>query len=190
LKLDWIPSSDASGGPNRLGTYKSEKENVDEDILEMGVGPLAIELDIMQPLNPDKAPKVGRYYLGHREELQNSTICLSHHLIQVHVPPLNHIGIWVDNIEACVEHLTKEGFRFTPGGIRKGAAGYKVTFIHPKGNEATPKSGEGVLIELVQAPPEVIAEYDRVCSTVAIFDMRDDELTQIPCFLARQAIVL
>lgn len=103
----------------------------------MGAGPLAVELDIMQPLNPDKAPKV-------------------------HVPPLNHIGVWVDNIEAAVEHLTKEGFRFTPGGIRKGAAGYKVTFIHPKGNDATPRSGEGVLIELVQAPPEVIAEYDRL----------------------------
>ena len=47
--------------------------------------------------------------------------------------------------------------RFTPGGIRKGAAGYDVCFIHPKGNEATPLSGEGVLIELVQAPPDVIA---------------------------------
>jgi lactoylglutathione lyase len=30
-------------------------------------------------------------------------------------------------------------------------------FIHPKGNEDFPLCGEGVLIELVQAPPEVIA---------------------------------
>ena len=30
-------------------------------------------------------------------------------------------------------------------------------FIHPKGDGATPLSGEGVLIELVQAPPDVIA---------------------------------
>jgi lactoylglutathione lyase len=119
------------------GTYKSEKENVDEDILEMGAGPMSVELDIMQPLNPEKAPKV-------------------------HIPPLNHIGLWVDDIHKCVEHLTKEGFRFTPGGIRKGAAGYEVSFIHPKGNDKTPKSGEGVLIELVQAPPEVIAEFDRL----------------------------
>ena len=47
--------------------------------------------------------------------------------------------------------------RFAPGGIRKGAAGHDITFIHPKGNEASPIGGEGVLIELVQAPPDVIA---------------------------------
>ena len=50
----------------------------------------------------------------------------------------------------------QQGVRFTPGGIRKGAAGHDVCFIHPKGDRA-PRSGEGVLIELVQAPPDVIA---------------------------------
>ena len=53
--------------------------------------------------------------------------------------------------------MTAQGVRFTPGGIRKGAAGYDVSFIHPKGNDEFPLGGEGVLIELVQAPPEVIA---------------------------------
>ena len=42
------------------------------------------------------------------------------------------------------------------GGIRKGAAGHDITFIHPKGNEQFPLCGEGVLIELVQAPAEVV----------------------------------
>jgi lactoylglutathione lyase len=28
--------------------------------------------------------------------------------------------------------------------------------VHPKGNEQFPLGGEGVLIELVQAPPEVV----------------------------------
>ncbi|KAJ3342114.1 hypothetical protein HDU93_003330 [Gonapodya sp. JEL0774] len=133
LKSLWVDSF----GLKQKGTFQSVKENVDEDILELGAGPLAVEVDIMQPLDASKSPKV-------------------------HVPPLNHIGLWVDNIEKAVEHMTQEGFRFTPGGIRVGAAGYKVTFVHPKGNEATPKSGEGVLIELVQAPPEVISEYDRL----------------------------
>lgn len=50
----------------------------------------------------------------------------------------------------------QQGVRFTPGGMRKGASGYDVAFIHPKGNEASPLCGEGVLIELVQPPPEVI----------------------------------
>ena len=44
-----------------------------------------------------------------------------------------------------------------PGGIRKGAGGHDITFVHPKGNDEFPIGGEGVLIELVQAPPEVIA---------------------------------
>ena len=49
--------------------------------------------------------------------------------------------------------------RFAPGGIRKGAAGFDICFLHPKGNEEFPIGGEGVLIELVQAPPEVIAAF-------------------------------
>jgi len=114
-------------GLKKVGQYKSEKENVDEDILELGSGVHKVEVDIMQPIDPNKAPKV-------------------------HQPALNHVGLWVDNIEAAVEHLTKEGLNFTPGGIRAGASGHKVAFVHPK-------SAAGVLVELVQAPPEVIAAY-------------------------------
>jgi len=118
------------------GTYRSERENVDEDILALGSGPIKVEVDLMQPLDPTKKPAV-------------------------HDPPLNHVGLWIDDLKAAVEWLTARGVRFTPGGIRKGAAGYDVCFIHPKGNEAAPIGGEGVLIELVQAPPEVIATLGR-----------------------------
>ncbi|MBU44963.1 MAG: lactoylglutathione lyase [Spirochaetaceae bacterium] len=118
-------------GLEKTSSYQSEKENVDEDILRIGSGPHAIEVDIMQPIDPEKAPKV-------------------------HVPPLNHIGLWVDDLEKAVEYMTQKGMRFTPGGIRKGAAGHNVCFIHPKGNDEFPMSGEGVLIELVQAPEDVI----------------------------------
>lgn len=114
------------------GNYKSEKENVDEDIAVLGKGPSKVEVDLMQPIDPDKRPKV-------------------------HDPALNHIGLWVDNLAAAVEWLGAQGVRFTPGGIRKGAAGYDVTFIHPKGDATSPLGGEGVLIELVQAPPDIIA---------------------------------
>jgi lactoylglutathione lyase len=34
-----------------------------------------------------------------------------------------------------------------------------VCFIHPKGNDAFPIGSEGVLVELVQAPENVIAAY-------------------------------
>ena len=114
------------------GTFRSERENVDEDILAMGQGAFKVEVDIMQPLDIDKKPAV-------------------------HTTPLNHIGLWIDDLAAAVEWLTAQGVRFAPGGIRKGAAGYDITFLHPKSNEQFPIAGEGVLIELVQAPPEVIA---------------------------------
>jgi lactoylglutathione lyase len=65
----------------------------------------------------------------------------------------------VDNLQVAVDWMKHKGVRFTPGGIRKGAAGYDVTFIHPKGNEEAPIGGNGVLIELVQAPDRVIDAF-------------------------------
>ena len=115
------------------GNYRSEKENVDEDIAFLGEGVRRVEVDLMQPIDPEIAPRV-------------------------HSPPLNHVGLWVDDLAAAVEWLTAQGMRFAPGGIRKGAAGYDICFVHPKGSEEFPIGGEGVLIELVQAPPEVIEE--------------------------------
>ncbi len=111
-------------------SYKSEKENVDEDICETGVGAFTVEVDLMQPIDSDKRPKV-------------------------HEPALNHIGLWIDDLPTAVAWLEGQGVRFTPGGIRKGAAGYDVCFIHPKGNDDFPIGSEGVLVELVQAPDDV-----------------------------------
>jgi lactoylglutathione lyase len=54
--------------------------------------------------------------------------------------------------------------RFAPGGIRRGAAGFDICFIHPKGNEQSPIGGEGVLIELVQAPSEVVSAFARLAA--------------------------
>jgi lactoylglutathione lyase len=131
LKTLWIDML----GLEVTGTFKSERENVDEDICAMGKGVHGVEVDLMQPIDPEKKPAV-------------------------HATPLNHIGLWVDNLPVAVEWLTANGVRFAPGGIRKGAAGYDITFLHPKGNEEFPIGGEGVLIELVQAPPEVIAALE------------------------------
>ena len=104
-------------GLTPVSTYRSERENVDEDIARCG----DVEIDLMQPIDPSAKPRV-------------------------HEPALNHVGLWVDDLRAAVEWLEAHGVRFTPGGIRKGAAGHDVCFIHPK------QGGEGVLIELVQAP--------------------------------------
>ena len=106
LRTLWIDTL----GLVQTGTFRSESENVDEDIAVAGSGPLKVEVDLMQPLDPERKPKV-------------------------HEPPLNHIGLWIDDLHAAVEWLTEAGVRFAPGGVRKGAAGFDVCFIHPKGNE-------------------------------------------------------
>lgn len=117
-------------GLTAVGNYRSESENVDEDIAILGSGPFKVEVDLMQPLDPEKKPRV-------------------------QTPALNHVGLWVDDLPVAVDWLQARGVRFAPGGIRKGASGFDICFIHPKGNEEFPFSGEGVLIELVQAPAEV-----------------------------------
>ena len=68
-------------GLKKVSSFKSEKENVDEDVLEVGRGILGkVEIDLMTPLDPEKSPKV-------------------------HIPPLNHIGLWVDDLKKCVDHF-------------------------------------------------------------------------------------
>ena len=126
-------------GLEKTGTFQSERENVDEDICAIGSGPFKVEVDLMQPIDPDKKPAV-------------------------HTTPLNHIGLWIDDLPKAVEWLTSKGVRFAPGGIRPGAAGYDITFLHPKANDEFPIAGEGVLIELVQAPAEVVAAFERLGS--------------------------
>ncbi|NLE86679.1 MAG: VOC family protein [Myxococcales bacterium] len=119
-------------GLERVGTFQSERENVDEDLLRLGSGPCAVEIDLMQPLDAERRPRPD-------------------------TPALNHVGLWVDDLEAAFRWLSERGVRFAPGGVRPGASGHLVCFIHPRGSETHPVSGQGALIELVQAPPEVIA---------------------------------
>ena len=133
LRALWVDTL----GLTLTGDFQSERENVDEDIAVAGSGPLKVEVDLMQPIDPEKKPKVQD-------------------------PPLNHIGLWIDDLAAAVAWLQEQGVRFTPGGIRKGASGFDVCFIHPKGNAESPIGGEGVLIELVQAPSEVREAFARL----------------------------
>ena len=118
-------------GLPEVGTFRSEAENVDEDILSIA----GVEIDLMEPIDPARTPKV-------------------------HEPRLNHLGLWVDDLRAAVAWLSAQGVRLAPGGIRRGAAGHDVCFIHPKGDATAAQGGEGVLIELIQAPPAVIEAFE------------------------------
>ena len=121
-------------GLSVVGLFRSERENVDEDVCEVGQGLARVEIDLMEPIDPDGKPAV-------------------------HVPPLNHVGLWIDDLRAAVAWLEANGVRMAPGGIRTGASGHDICFIHPRPNDAFPIAGAGVLIELVQAPADVIAAW-------------------------------
>ena len=130
LRRFWVDTL----GLSLHGNYRSERENVDEDIASLGAGAARVEVDLMEPVDAAKSPRV-------------------------HEPALNHVGLWVDDLPTAVAWLTAQGVRFAPGGIRRGASGHDVAFVHPRANEQFPLSGEGVLVELVQAPPDVIALF-------------------------------
>ena len=131
LRTLWVDTF----GLEITGRFRSERENVDEDICALGTGPARVEVDLMEPIDPSGKPAV-------------------------HTTPLNHLGLWIDDLPRAVEWLARVGVRFAPGGIRRGAAGHDICFVHPKGNDEFPIGGEGVLIELVQAPSEVIAAFE------------------------------
>jgi len=138
LRTLWVDTL----GLKLSGNYRSVSENVDEDIAQIGAGPFRVEVDLMQPLDPEMKPRV-------------------------QTPPLNHVGLWIDDLPAAVQWLKDRGVRFAPGGIRKGASGFDICFIHPKGDETAPISGQGVLIELVQAPAEVREGFQRLAEAEA-----------------------
>ena len=121
-------------GLSVVGLFRSERENVDEDICAVGAGLARVEVDLMMPIDAGAKPAV-------------------------HVPPLNHVGLWIDDLRGAVAWLEANGVRMAPGGIRAGAAGHDICFIHPRPNDAFPIAGAGVLIELVQAPADIIAAW-------------------------------
>ena len=85
--LDKKPLTDLWGGIfglEKIGSFSSASENVDEDIMNLGSGPTAVEVDLMTPLDAEKSPKV-------------------------HSPALNHIGLWVDDLETAVEWMKGQG---------------------------------------------------------------------------------
>ena len=76
-----------------VGNFRSERENVDEDICAIGQGAHRVEVDLMEPIDPAGRPAV-------------------------HATPLNHVGLWIDDLPAAVAWLVARGVRFAPGGIR------------------------------------------------------------------------
>ena len=105
LRTLWVDTL----GLNLAGNFQSESENVDEDIAVIGSGPFQVEVDLMQPLDPERKP-------------------------QVQSPPLNHIGLWIDDLEKRTQRessdhdqdrhwplrdVVREGFHGWPPACRR-----------------------------------------------------------------------
>jgi len=113
-------------GLESQSVHEVPHENVREERVAFVNADCDVKIDLMQPLDAQAKPRVDK-------------------------PALHHIALHVDNLQAAFDWLSAQGVRFTPGGIRRGAEGHPVCFIHPFANESHRLSGEGVLIELVEA---------------------------------------
>jgi lactoylglutathione lyase len=116
-------------GLTSRGEFRNETENVDGELLTIGAGPFAVDLNLLEPIDPERSPRA-------------------------HQPALNHVGLWVDDLGAAIAWLEARGIGFTERGVRRGAAGHDVCFIHPK------QGGQGVLVELIQAPPALVEAFE------------------------------
>ena len=64
---------------------------------------------------------------------------------------LHHIALRVENLASTAARLQEAGVRLVNNAIQTGAGGHRYMFIHPA-------SADGVLIELVEAPPAAADE--------------------------------
>lgn len=60
-----------------------------------------------------------------------------------HGPGIHHVCLRVADVEAAVDRASAAGAELVPPGIRTGAGGRRVAFLHPR-------STEGVLVELAE----------------------------------------
>lgn len=62
-------------------------------------------------------------------------------------PGLHHLALRVDDLDAALAHLKACGVELVDEAPRPGAHGTRVAFVHPKATG-------GVLVELVEHPPQ------------------------------------
>jgi methylmalonyl-CoA/ethylmalonyl-CoA epimerase len=107
----------------------NEEQGVREAMLEVGESGSYIQL--LMPLNPDTT--IGKF-------LDKSG------------PGIQQMAYRVDDIDAVSDHLRGEGLRLLYDAPKKGTAGSRVNFIHPK-------SSGGILVELVEPGPDGMSAH-------------------------------
>ena len=101
----------------------NEEQGVREAM--MAVGDSGSYLQLLSPLNPDTT--IGRF-------LDKSG------------PGIQQMAYRVDDLDEVSEHLRSQGMRLLYDVPKRGTAGSRVNFVHPK-------SAGGVLVELVEPAP-------------------------------------
>ncbi len=98
----------------------NEEQGVREAMLAVGTGETRIQL--LAPLRPDSA--IGKF-------------------LDRHGPGVQQVAYTVDDIDATTAALRERGLRLLYDQARRGTAGSRVNFVHPK-------DAGGVLVELVE----------------------------------------
>ncbi len=101
----------------------NEDQGVREAMLAVGDGTTQVQL--LAPLRPDSALAT---------------------FLDRHGPGLQQVAYAVEDVEAAAETLRGRGLRVLYDRARRGTAGSRVNFVHPK-------DAGGVLVELVQPAP-------------------------------------
>jgi methylmalonyl-CoA epimerase len=111
----------------RMGLQIVGEEIVQHEGVRLAMVPLGeSRIELLEALNADTP--IGRF-LAKRGE------------------GLHHVAIRVDDLNATVEKLKREGTRFISDEIKVGAGGHLYVFVHPS-------STGGVLLELCEDPPQ------------------------------------
>ncbi len=111
----------------QLGLKPMPEETVEAEQVRLSMVPVGeSRIELLEPLSPESP--IGKF-LAKRGE------------------GLHHVALHVDDLSGTVERLKASGTRLVSDEIKVGAGGHLYVFVHPS-------SAGGVLLELVEDPPE------------------------------------
>jgi methylmalonyl-CoA epimerase len=111
----------------QLGLKPMPDETVEAEQVRLSMVPVGeSRIELLEPLSADSP--IGKF-LAKRGE------------------GLHHVALHVDDLSGTVERLKASGTRLISDEIKVGAGGHLYVFVHPS-------SAGGVLLELVEDPPE------------------------------------
>lgn len=110
-----------------LGLHVTQEETVEHEQVRTVMIPVGeSRIELLEPLSEDSA--VGRF-------------------LKKRGPGLHHVALHVEDIQASMTALKKQGARLVSDEVQTGAGGHLYFFVHPA-------SAGGVLLEICQDGPD------------------------------------